>query len=162
MLNEGDPAPDVTLQTGDGGSVKLSQMLNHNLVVYFYPKDDTTGCTREAIEFSEALAAFEMEDTGILGISKDSAKAHAKFITKHELKVPLATDADGSVCEAFGTWVEKSLYGRKYMGIDRATFLIGRDGRIARIWRKVRVSGHVQEVLAAARALKLAQQNPAV
>ena len=161
MLNEGDLAPDVTLQTGDGGSVKLSQMLNHNLVVYFYPKDDTSGCTREAIEFSEALAAFEMEDTGILGISKDSPKAHAKFTTKHELKVPLATDADGSVCEAFGTWIEKSLYGRKYMGIDRATFLIGRDGRIARIWRKVRVPGHVQEVLAAARALKLAQQNPA-
>jgi len=161
MLNEGDLAPDVTLQTGDGGSVKLSQMLNHNLVVYFYPKDDTSGCTREAIEFSEALAAFEMEDTGILGISKDGPKAHAKFTTKHELKVPLATDEDGSVCEAFGTWVEKSLYGRKYMGIDRATFLIGNDGRIARIWRKVRVPGHVQEVLAAARALKLAQQNPA-
>jgi len=161
MLNEGDLAPDVTLQTGDGGSVKLSQMLKHNLVVYFYPKDDTSGCTREAIEFSEALAAFEMEDTGILGISKDSPKAHAKFTTKHELKVTLATDEDGSVCEAFGTWVEKSLYGRKYMGIDRATFLIGSDGRIARIWRKVRVPGHAQEVLAAARALKLAQQNPA-
>jgi peroxiredoxin Q/BCP len=161
MLNEGDLAPDVTLQTGDGGSVKLSQLLNHNLVIYFYPKDDTSGCTREAIEFSEALAAFEMEDTGVLGISKDSPKAHAKFTTKHELKVPLATDADGSVCEAFGTWVEKSLYGRKYMGIDRATFLIGSDGRIARIWRKVRVPGHVQDVLAAARALKLVQQNPA-
>jgi len=159
MLNEGDLAPDVTLQTADGGSVRLSQMLNHNLVLYFYPKDDTSGCTREAIDFSDALAAFEMEDTGILGISKDDAKAHGKFTAKYNLRIPLATDADGSVCEAFGTWVEKSLYGRKYMGIDRATFLIGRDGRIARIWRKVRVPGHVQEVLEAARALKLAGQQ---
>ena len=159
MLNEGDLAPDVTLQTADGGSIKLSQMLNHNLVLYFYPKDDTSGCTREAIDFSDALAAFEMEDTGILGVSKDSPKDHGKFIAKHQLKVPLATDADGSVCEAFGTWGEKSRYGRKYMGIDRATFLIGRDGRIARIWRKVRVPGHVQQVLEAARALKLAGQQ---
>jgi len=160
MLNPGDLAPDVALQTADGGSARLSQMLNHNLVVYFYPKDDTSGCTREAIDFSDALAAFEMEDTGILGISKDSPNAHGKFTAKHNLRIPLATDADGSVCEAFGTWVEKSLYGRKYMGIDRATFLIGRDGRISRIWRKVRVPGHVQEVLEAARALKLAGQQP--
>jgi peroxiredoxin Q/BCP len=159
MLNEGDLAPDVTLQTADGGHIRLSQLLNRNLVLYFYPKDDTSGCTREAIDFSDALAAFEMEDTGILGVSKDSPKDHGKFITKHRLRVPLATDADGSVCEAFGTWVEKSLYGRKYMGIDRATFLIGHDGRIARIWRKVRVPGHVQEVLEAARALKLAGQQ---
>ena len=159
MLKEGDLAPDVTLQTADGGSIKLGQMLNHNLVLYFYPKDDTSGCTREALEFSDALAAFEMEDTGILGVSKDSLADHAKFTAKRQLKVPLASDADGSVCDAFGTWGEKSLYGRKYMGIDRATFLIGRDGRIARIWRKVRVPGHVQEVLEAARALKLAGQQ---
>jgi peroxiredoxin Q/BCP len=159
MLNEGDLAPDVTLQTADGGHIRLSQLLNRNLVLYFYPKDDTSGCTREAIDFSDALAAFEMEDTGILGVSKDSPKDHGKFITKHRLRVPLATDADGSVCEAFGTWVEKSLYGRKYMGIDRATFLIGRDGRIVRIWRKVRVPGHVQQVLEAARALKLSGQQ---
>ena len=154
MVNEGDAAPDVTLQTADGGNARLSQMLNHNLVLYFYPKDDTTGCTREAIEFSDALAAFEMEDTGILGVSKDSPKAHSKFTTKHQLKIPLATDADGSVCEAFGTWVEKSMYGRKYMGIERATFLIDADGRIARAWRKVSVPGHAQEVLAAVRTLK--------
>ena len=159
MRNEGDLAPDVTLQTADGGGIKLSQMLNHNLVLYFYPKDDTSGCTREAIDFTDALAAFEMEDTGILGVSKDSPKDHGKFIAKHQLKVLLAADAYGSVCEAFGTWGEKSLYGRKYMGIDRATFLIGRDGRIARIWRKVRVPGHVQQVLEAARALKLAGQQ---
>ena len=159
MLKEGDLAPDVTLQTADGGSARLSQMLNHNLVLYFYPKDDTTGCTREAIDFSEALAAFEMEDTGILGVSKDSPRDHSKFVTKHQLKIPLATDPDGSVCDAFGTWVEKNMYGRTYMGIERATFLIGRDGRVARVWRKVKVAGHVQEVLEAARALKLAGQQ---
>lgn len=159
MLKEGDLAPDVTLQTADGGNAKLSQMLNHNLVLYFYPKDDTTGCTREAIEFSDALAAFEMEGAGILGVSKNSPKDHGKFIAKHQLRVPLATDADGAVCEAFGTWIEKSMYGRKYMGIERATFLIGADRRIARIWRKVSVPGHVQEVLEAARALKLSGQQ---
>lgn len=154
MLNEGDKAPDVTLQMADGSMAPLSVMLNHPLVLYFYPKDDTSGCTREALDFSEHLAAFEMEGTGILGVSKNSPKDHAKFITKHALKIPLATDADGSVCEAFGTWVEKSLYGRKYMGIDRATFLIAAGGTIARIWRKVKVPGHVEAVLAAARALK--------
>jgi thioredoxin-dependent peroxiredoxin len=157
MLNEGDAAPDVTLQTADGGGVKLSQMLTGNLVLYFYPKDDTTGCTREAIEFSDKLAAFEMEGASVLGVSKNTPKDHAKFTTKHDLKVTLATDADGSVCEAFGTWIEKSMYGRKYMGIDRATFLIAADGRIARIWRKVSVPGHVDAVLDAARALKLSQ-----
>lgn len=161
MLKEGDLAPDVTLQTADGGTARLGQMLTHNLVLYFYPKDDTAGCTREAIEFSDALAAFEMEDTGILGVSKNSARDHGKFIAKHQLRVPLATDADGAVCEAFGTWIEKSMYGRKYMGIERATFLIGRDRRIARIWRKVSVPGHVQEVLEAARALKLSGQQAA-
>jgi thioredoxin-dependent peroxiredoxin len=157
MINEGDAAPDVTLQTADGGTVRLSQMLERNLVLYFYPKDDTTGCTREAIEFSEKLAAFEMEGAAVLGVSKNSPKDHAKFVAKHSLGVTLATDADGSVCEAFGTWIEKSMYGRKYMGIDRATFLIAADGRIARVWRKVSVPGHVEEVLAAARALKLSQ-----
>jgi peroxiredoxin Q/BCP len=157
MLNEGDAAPDVTLQTADGASVTLSQLLTRNLVLYFYPKDDTSGCTREAIEFSEHLAAFEMEGAAVLGVSKNTPKDHAKFTTKHSLTVTLATDADGSVCEAFGTWIEKSMYGRKYMGIDRATFLIAADGRIARIWRKVSVPGHVEAVLEAARALKLSQ-----
>ncbi|WP_420141630.1 peroxiredoxin [Sphingomonas sp.] len=156
MLQEGDLAPDVTLQTADGATVPLSTMLKRTLVLYFYPKDDTTGCTREAIDFSEKLAAFELEDAAILGVSKNSPKEHAKFTAKHGLTVPLATDADGSVCEAFGTWIEKSMYGRKYMGIDRATFLIAADGRIARVWRKVSVPGHVDEVLEAARALKSA------
>jgi len=153
MLNEGDAAPDVTLQMGDGSMMKLSQ-LKLPLVVYFYPKDDTSGCTVEAKDFSALAAAFEIEGTSLLGVSKDPPKSHAKFTTKYDLKVPLATDADGNVTEGFGTWVEKSMYGRKYMGIERATFLIGEDGRIARIWRKVSVKGHAEEVLAAARALK--------
>ena len=149
-LNEGDMAPDVALATPDGGTLKLSQLRGRPLVLYFYPKDDTSGCTAEAKDFSEKKAAFDMADTAILGVSKNSAKDHQKFTAKYDLKVPLATDADGSVCEAFGTWVEKSLYGRKYMGIDRATFLIDKDGRIARIWRKVRVPGHADAVLEAA------------
>jgi peroxiredoxin Q/BCP len=153
MLNEGDAAPDVTLQMGDGSMMKLSQ-LKLPLVVYFYPKDDTSGCTVEAKDFSSLAAAFEIEGTSLLGVSKDPPKSHAKFATKYDLKVPLATDADGNVTEGFGTWVEKSMYGRKYMGIERATFLIGEDGRIARIWRKVSVKGHAEEVLAAARSLK--------
>jgi thioredoxin-dependent peroxiredoxin len=153
MLNEGDLAPDVTLQTADGNLVPLRSLLNRPLVLYFYPKDDTTGCTREAIDFSERLAAFEMAGTAILGVSKNTPKEHSKFVAKHDLRVQLATDADGSVCEAFGVWIEKSMYGRKYMGIDRATFLIAPDGRIARIWRKVSVPGHVDAVLEAARAL---------
>jgi peroxiredoxin Q/BCP len=138
---------------GDGSLMKLSQ-LKLPLVLYFYPKDDTTGCTVEAKDFSALAAAFEIEGTSLLGVSKDSPKDHAKFAAKHELKIPLATDADGNVTEGFGVWGEKSLYGRKYMGIERATFLIGEDGRIARAWRKVKVAGHAEDVLAAARALK--------
>jgi len=153
MVKEGDTAPDVTLQMGDDSLMKLSQ-LKLPLVLYFYPKDDTTGCTVEAKDFSALAAAFEIEGTSLLGVSKDSPKAHAKFAAKHDLKIPLATDADGNVTEAFGVWGEKSLYGRKYMGIERATFLIGEDGRIARAWRRVKVAGHAEEVLAAARALK--------
>jgi peroxiredoxin Q/BCP len=154
MLNEGDKAPDVTLQAADGSAMPLASLLGSTLVVYFYPKDDTSGCTRQAIEFSEHLAAFEMAGASVLGISKNSPKDHAKFIAKRNLTVKLATDPDGSVCEGFGTWIEKSLYGRKYMGIDRATFLIAADGTIAKIWRKVKVPGHVEAVLAAAEALK--------
>ena len=153
MLNEGDMAPDVTLATPDGGTLSLAQLRGKPLVLYFYPKDDTSGCTREAQDFSEKKAAFDMAGTGIIGVSKNSAKDHQKFTAKYELKVPLATDADGGVCEAFGTWVEKSMYGRKYMGIDRATFLIDKDGRVAKIWRKVKVPGHAEQVLAAAEEL---------
>ena len=152
-LAEGDIAPDVTLQMGDGSVMKLSA-LARPLVIYFYPKDDTAGCTVEAKDFSALAAAFEMAGTALLGVSKDTPKQHAKFTAKHDLTVPLATDADGSVTEAFGTWVEKSMYGRKYMGIERATFLIDADGKVAKIWRKVSVAGHADAVLAAARALK--------
>ncbi len=153
MAQEGETAPDVTLQMADGSLVKLSQ-LKRPLVLYFYPKDDTSGCTVEAKDFTALAAAFEIEGTALLGVSKDPPKAHAKFTAKYDLTVPLATDADGNVTEGFGVWVEKSLYGRKYMGIERATFLIGEDGKIARVWRKVSVKGHAEEVLAAARALK--------
>jgi len=159
MLQEGDIAPDVTLQAHDGSELKLSALRGRNLVLYFYPKDDTSGCTREAKEFSDDLAAFEREKTMVLGVSKNTPKDHAKFTAKHDLRVQLATDADGTVCEAFGTWIEKSMYGRKYMGIDRATFLIDPEGRIARIWRKVSVPGHVEEVLEAARALNLSRKG---
>jgi len=153
MLDAGDIVPDVTLQMADGSSAPISMMLGRTLVLYFYPKDDTSGCTKEAQDFSSLAAAFEMAGATILGISKDSPAAHGKFIEKHGLKVALATDGDGSVTEAFGTWVEKSMYGRKYMGIDRATFLIDKDGKVVRVWRKVKVPGHAEEVLAAASAL---------
>lgn len=152
-VKEGDKAPDVTLQMADGSSKRLSE-LSAPLVLYFYPKDDTSGCTTEAKAFSELSADFGHAGVGILGVSKDTPAKHQKFIAKHDLKVDLATDADDSVCEAFGTWVEKSMYGRKYMGIERATFLIGKDGRVARVWRKVKVAGHAAEVLEAARAIK--------
>lgn len=152
MLNEGDMAPDVTMETREG-ALALSAMRGRPLVLFFYPKDDTSGCTAEALDFSALKAAFEMEGAAILGVSKGTSKGKSKFIDKHSLTVALATDADDSVCEAFGNWTEKSMYGRKYMGIDRSTFLIDADGRIARIWRKVKVPGHAEEVLAAARAL---------
>ena len=152
MIEAGDAAPNVTLLMGDGSMLPLSQLAKP-LVVYFYPKDDTSGCTVEAKDFSELAAAFEMAGTGVIGISKDSPQKHAKFAAKYDLKVPLATDPDGSVCEGFGTWVQKSLYGRKYMGIERATFLIGADDKVARVWRNVKVKGHAAEVLIAARAL---------
>ena len=137
----------------DGTPVSPADFRGNKLVLYFYPKDDTSGCTREAQEFGAAAAEFEKAGTWILGVSKDDPKSHAKFTDKYGLNVKLASDLDGSVCEAFGTWGEKSLYGRKYMGIDRATFLIDHDGTVARIWRKVKVPGHVEAVLAAARDL---------
>ena len=153
MLEEGDRVPDVTLEGAEGRPVSPADFKGNKLVLYFYPKDDTSGCTREAQDFSGLAKEFEEAGTWILGVSKDDAKKHAKFTEKYDLKVPLATDADGSVCEAFGTWTQKSMYGRKYMGIDRATFLIDRDGTVARVWRKVKVPGHAEEVLEAAREL---------
>lgn len=153
MLKQGDPAPDVTLTMSDGTVRPLSDWRGRALALYFYPKDDTTGCTAEAQGFSALIDDFATAGCAVLGVSRDTPKKHAKFIDKYDLKVALASDADDSVCEAFGTWVEKSMYGRKYMGIERATFLIDREGRIARIWRKVKVAGHAEDVLAAASAL---------
>ncbi|WP_380874393.1 peroxiredoxin [Sphingomonas sp. DBB INV C78] len=152
MLNEGDQAPNVTLQMSDGSMKQFAELVKP-LVLYFYPKDDTPGCTTEAQAFTTLAGDFAKAGVGILGVSKDTSAKHQKFAAKYDLKVDLATDADDSVCEAFGTWVEKSLYGRQYMGIERATFLIGKDGRVARIWRKVKVKGHAEEVLKAAQAL---------
>jgi peroxiredoxin Q/BCP len=154
MLSEGDPVPDVKLEGMNGEPLSPADFKGQKLVIYFYPKDDTSGCTREAQDFSALAPQFEQAGTWILGVSKDDPKKHRKFTDKYELRIPLATDPDGSVCEAFGTWIQKSMYGRKYMGIERATFLVGTDGQIERIWRNVKVPGHAQEVLAAAQGLK--------
>jgi peroxiredoxin Q/BCP len=151
-LGEGDVIPAVKVTMPDGTERSLADF-GAPLVVYFYPKDDTTGCTNEAKDFSAAMADFEAAGVGVLGISKDTPAKHQKFAAKYDLTVPLATDADDSVCEAFGTWTEKSMYGKKYMGIERATFLFGRDGTLVRAWHKVKVPGHVAEVLEAAKAL---------
>lgn len=153
MPQEGDRVPDVRLEGMDGGSLSPKDFSGQKLVLYFYPKDDTPGCTTEAKDFSALAPDFAEAGTWILGVSKDPPTKHQKFTAKYGLAVPLATDADGSVCEAFGTWVEKSLYGRKYLGIERATFLIDRDGTIARVWRNVKVKGHAAEVLEATQAL---------
>ena len=153
MVNEGDVAPDVKLLSVEGKEISPADFRSQKLVLYFYPKDDTSGCTAEAQAFSALADAFEEANTWVLGVSKDDPRKHARFIEKYDLKVQLATDAEGAVCEAFGTWIEKSMYGRKYMGIDRATFLIDRDGVVKGVWRKVKVPGHAEAVLEAARAL---------
>ena len=153
MVNEGDPVPDVAMANVEGKTISPADFKGQKLVLYFYPKDDTSGCTSEAQAFTALAGDFEQAGTWILGVSKDDSRSHRKFIDKHKLKVALASDPEGSVCEAFGTWVEKSMYGRKYMGIERATFLVDRDGVVKRVWRKVKVSGHADEVLAAAREL---------
>ena len=153
MLKQGDKAPDVKLPLPDGSSTSVADQAGKILVLYFYPKDDTPGCTTEAQNFSALADDFAGAGASIIGVSKDSAARHQKFIGKYDLKVQLASDDGGAICEAYGTWIEKKLYGREYMGIDRATFLIGKDGKIAQIWRKVKVKGHAEEVLAAAKSL---------
>ncbi|RYH09692.1 MAG: peroxiredoxin [Alphaproteobacteria bacterium] len=153
MLKEGDKAPNVTLPLPDGSTTSVAEQGGKALVLYFYPKDDTPGCTTEAQAFTALADDFAAAGATIIGVSKDSAARHKKFSDKYGLKFQLASDNDGGICEAYGTWIEKTLYGRNYMGIDRATFLIGKDGKIARIWRKVKVKGHADEVLAAAKAL---------
>jgi peroxiredoxin Q/BCP len=153
-LNEGDPAPGFTLPGSGGGTVDLAGFGGKPLVLYFYPKADTPGCTREAMDFSRLKPMFEAAGTTVLGVSADPVSAQNKFIDKHALTTPLLSDESHSMLEAYGVWGEKSMYGKKYMGIERTTFLIGRDGRIARIWRKVNVEGHAAEVLEAAKALE--------
>ncbi|MEO1657612.1 MAG: thioredoxin-dependent thiol peroxidase [Pseudomonadota bacterium] len=153
MLEEGDKAPAFTLPTDNEGDISLKDYKGRKLVLYFYPKDDTPGCTKEAIGFTEALDEFEAANTAILGVSKDTVAKHGKFRAKHELGVGLASDEDGAVIEAYGSWVEKQMYGKTYMGIDRSTFLIDEKGVVRKIWRKVRVPKHVETVLAAAQEL---------
>ena len=145
---EGDPAPDFTMPTDGGGTISLAQLKGRNVVLYFYPKDNTPGCTMEACGFRDALPDFARLDAEVIGVSKDSVKRHDNFKAKYELPFTLASDADSDVCERYGTWVEKSMYGRKFMGIERATFLIDGAGTIRRVWRKVKVKGHVEAVLA--------------
>lgn len=149
----GSAAPDFTLPTQGNGSVTLSALKGQNVVLYFYPKDDTPGCTIEAKDFRDLMGDFKAANTVIIGLSKDDVKSHDKFVEKFCLPFTLASDINGAVCEAYGTWVEKSMYGKKYMGIDRVTFLIGKDGKIAKTWPKVKVEGHAAEVLQAAKAL---------
>jgi peroxiredoxin Q/BCP len=153
-LEAGMPAPDFTLPADGNRTLQLSSLNGKNVVLYFYPKDDTPGCTIEAKEFGDAEQQFAALDTVIIGISKDDVKSHDKFKEKHCLPFTLVSDSDGAVCAAYGTWIEKSMYGKKYMGIDRATFLIGKDGVIARVWRKVSVTNHVKQVLEAAGGLE--------
>lgn len=153
MSLEGKTAPDFTLPRDGGGEITLSELRPRAVVLYFYPKDDTSGCTKEAQGFTEAQAAFEAAGAVVVGVSKDTVAKHDKFVEKYDLGVILASDAEGDVCERYGVWVEKSMYGRKFMGIERATFLIDGTGKVVREWRKVRVPGHVDEVLEAATAL---------
>lgn len=152
-LAEGDKAPEIDLPTDGGSRFSLRAQRGKPAVVYFYPKDDTSGCTREAIDFSEHQGDFDALGIAIVGISPDAVAQHDKFKRKHGLTVILAADEDRQAAEAYGVWMEKSMYGRKYMGVDRSTFLIDAQGRIARLWRKVKVPGHVEEVLEAARTL---------
>jgi peroxiredoxin Q/BCP len=156
VLKAGDTAPDFTLPTDGANQVTLSSFRGKKVVLYFYPKDDTPGCTKEACGFNDMLQSFKSLNAEVIGLSKCSPAKHDKFKAKYGLNFVLASDEDGKVCEAYGTWIEKSMYGRKYMGIDRATFLIDENGKIANIWRGVKVPGHVEEVKAALTALKKA------
>jgi peroxiredoxin Q/BCP len=152
-VEAGKKAPDFSATTDGGGKVKLSDFKGENVILYFYPKDDTPGCTKEACGFRDAKPNFSKAKAVVLGVSKDSVARHDKFRDKYDLNFPLLSDEDGKICEKYGTWIEKSLYGRKYMGIDRATFLIDGKGVVRQVWRKVKVPGHVEEVLAALKAL---------
>jgi peroxiredoxin Q/BCP len=151
-LTQGSLAPDFDLPTDGGSRIKLSDLRGRKVVLYFYPKDNTSGCTVEAIDFSARQADFEAADTLVIGVSPDSVQSHERFRKKHKLSITLASDENKSMLESYGVWEEKSMFGHKYMGVVRTTYLIDRDGRIARTWEKVKVKGHVDEVLAAARS----------
>ena len=153
MPDVNETAPDFTLPRDGGGTVTLSGHRGGPVVMFFYPKDDTPGCTKESIGFSADISAFDAAGAKVFGISKDTVAKHDKFVAKHDLTVPLLSDAEGSVCEDYGVWKEKKMYGKTFMGIERSTFLIDADGKIARVWPKVKVDGHVAEVLDAVRAL---------
>lgn len=146
-LNIGDLAPNFTLPKDGGGEISLEALRGKTVVLYFYPKDDTSGCTNQAIQFSEKKDEFEDKNAIIIGVSKDSIKSHDKFKAKYDLKIDLLSDEELNVANAYGTWVEKSMYGRKYMGMDRSTFLIDTDGKIKKIWRKVKIPGHIDDVI---------------
>lgn len=149
---EGDKAPDFNMPSDGGGTISLGDYSGKNLVLYFYPRDDTPGCTKEAIAFTGMADDFAAANTTVIGVSRDTVAKHDKFKAKHELTVALGSDEDGKVCEDYGVWVEKNMYGRKSMGIERSTFLIGGDGKIRKIWRKVKVAGHAEAVLEAVKA----------
>lgn len=153
-LGVGDAFPDIAMTAPDGGAVKASDFAGKKLVVFFYPKDDTPGCTTENKDFSALYADFTAADIAVLGVSKDPPKKHVKFAEKHGLTAPLASDAEeGGVSDALGIWTEKSMYGRTYMGMERTTYLVDKTGKIAQVWNKVKVKGHADEVLVAAKAL---------
>lgn len=154
MLRDGDKAPDFDLPAEGGENIRLSRLKGTPVVLYFYPKDDTSGCTVEAKDFSALATEFRKAKTQVIGISPDSVESHTKFRSKHDLKVRLVADQERTAAEAYGVWVEKSMYGRKYMGVERSTFLIDKAGRIAKSWRKVKVPGHAAEVLAAVQAME--------
>lgn len=151
-VTEGAAAPEFDLETADG-RVRSADLRGRTVVLYFYPKDDTSGCTKEAQDFTALAGEFEAAGATVIGVSKDSVASHRKFAGKYDLTVTLASDPEGEVVERFGSWVEKSMYGRKYMGIDRSTFLIDGEGVVRRVWRKVKITGHAAEVLKAVRAL---------
>ena len=152
-LEVGDLAPNFSTPTDGGGKLTLSKLKGKNVILYFYPKDDTTGCTAEACGFRDSFPKFGKIDAVVIGVSRDSVASHDKFKAKYDLPFTLASDEDGEVCKAYGTWVQKSMYGRKYMGIERSTFLIDKMGKLKGIWRKVKVPGHVEDVLIAVKAL---------
>lgn len=152
-IEAGTPAPDFRMPTDGGGSIGLKDFRGRKVILYFYPKDDTSGCTKEACGFRDLMPDFTGTDAVVIGVSRDGIASHDRFKAKYGLPFTLASDEDGTVCESYGTWVEKNMYGRKYMGIERATFLIDGEGVVRGVWRKVKVPGHVEAVLEAAKAL---------